>query len=153
MRWSMAIASLFFFGCVHSPSVPTAPEWVSEWKRSGRAPDRGQDRLWVIGYGGPTGMPTDAREKAQDRAAEAIVTVIGDVEVAVLDQTERIVVDDRVAKNSHHRSTVRDMSEASLLRTAVLKGMKLEAEWIDPQGIWSGKEGRVYYLLYSYPKP
>ena len=146
-------ASFLFLACVHTPPVPQPPPWLSQWKATGEAPVRDDRRLWVVGYGGPTGMPGDARELAQDRAARDFASMLGTVSVAGVDISSRITRSDQNASGTVQRHFAVDRSESSRLYKSVLEGMKQEAEWIDAEGLWSGKEGRVYYFLYSYPKP
>lgn len=146
-------ASLLFLACAHTPPVPEPPPWLSQWKATGEPPVQDQSRLWVVGYGGPTGMPGDARKIAQDRAARDLASMLGTVSVAGVDISTRVTRSDQTSKEGIQRHFAVDRSESSRLFKSVLEGMKQEAEWIDPHGRWSGKEGRVYYFLYSYPKP
>jgi len=98
-------------------------------------------------------MPSDARSIAQDRAARDLASMLGTVSVAGVDISTRVSRDGKAAKSGVERHYAIDRSESSRLYKSVLDGMQQEAEWIDPEGRWSEKEGRVYYFLYSYPKP
>ena len=153
IRTQFFAASLFIFACVHTPPIPDAPDWLRQWKATGEPPAQDSSRLWVVGYGGPTGMPADARQIAQDRAARDLASMLGTVSVAGVDISSRVTRSDQTTEGTVQRHFAVDRSESSRLFKSVLEGMKQEAEWIDPEGRWSGKEGRVYYFLYSYPKP
>jgi hypothetical protein len=41
--------------------------------------------------------------------------------------------------------------ESESLIKAVLKGLRVDAEWVDVHGRYTGVGGRVYYLLVSIP--
>ena len=149
----LCVASLFVLACAHTPPIPDAPDWLRQWKATGEPPAQDSSRLWVVGYGGPTGMPAGARQIAQDRAARDLASMLGTVSVAGVDISSRVTRSDQTTEGTVQRHFAVDRSESSRLFKSVLEGMKQEAEWIDPEGRWSGKEGRVYYFLYSYPKP
>ena len=52
---------------------------------------------------------------------------------------------------SESRSQSAMGEESETLIKAVLQDLRVEAEWIDPNGRYSGVDGRVYYLLLSIP--
>ena len=87
------------------------------------------------------------------RAARDLASMLGTVSVAGVDISSRVTRSDQTTEGTVQRHFAVDRSESSRLFKSVLEGMKQEAEWIDPEGRWSGKEGRVFYFLYSYPKP
>ena len=138
----LQVAVLVFAACAHAPSgaVPAPPSWVKGH------PSTQDGRLYTVARGGPTGMPSDARKVALERGARNLARSLG--EVSVVARTYDHLTESGGSK-SRSQSAMGEESET--LIKAVLQDLRVEAEWIDPNGRYSGVDGRVYYLLLSIP--
>jgi len=140
---SLQVALILFSGCVHSPSaaVPTPPDWVKGHVSS-------QDgRLYTVAKGGPTGMPSDARKVALERGARNLARSLGEVRVVARSYDHL-----KASGGSGSRTQSAVGEESETLIKAVLHDLRVEAEWVDQHGHYSGVGGRVYYLLLSIPQ-
>jgi hypothetical protein len=138
---SLQVALVFFIACAHAPTGTPAPAWVKD-----HAAEKG-DRLYTVARGGPTGMPGDAREVALGRGARDLARSLGEIRVVVRSYDS---LNDAGDQRNVDQSAVGEESET--LFKAVLVDLRVDAEWIDMQGRYSGTGGRVYYLLLSIPK-
>ena len=139
----LQVALLVFAGCAHGPfaSVPEPPAWVKSH------PSSKDGRLYTVARGGPTGMPSDARQVALERGARNLARSLGEVRVVARSYDH---IKASGASDSRAQSAVGEESET--LIKAVLSDLRVDAEWIDGQGRYSGVGGRVYYLLLSIPQ-
>ena len=139
----LQVALLVFSGCAHGlfVSAPKPPAWVKSH------PSSKDGRLYTVARGGPTGMPSDARKVALERGARNLARSLGEVHVVARSYDH---LKASGASNSRTQSAVGEESET--LIKAVLNDLRVDAEWIDGQGRYSGVGGRVYYLLLSIPQ-
>ena len=138
---SLQVALVFFVACAHAPIGAPPPDWVK-----GHPSEKG-DRLYTVARGGPTGMPSDAREVALKRGAYNLARSLGEVHVVARSYDH---LNASGGEKGVDQSAVGEESETLL--KAVLADLRVDAEWIDMQGRYSGTGGRVYYLLLSIPK-
>ena len=139
----LQVAVLVFAGCAHSAfsPAPKPPAWVIAH------PSSKDGRLYTVARGGPTGMPSDARQVALERGARNLARSLGKVRVVARSYDH---LKASGASESRAQSAVGEESET--LIKAVLNDLRVDAEWIDGQGRYSGVGGRVYYLLLSIPQ-
>ncbi len=137
----LQVALVFLVACAHVPAGTPAPDWVKGH------PSEKDGRLYTVARGGPTGMPSHARAVALERGARDLARSRGQVHVVARSY-------DRMADSDTDRSTNQSAvgEESETLLKAVLNDLRVDAEWIDMQGHYSGTGGRVYYLLLSVPK-
>ncbi len=139
-RFGLWVVVAFFGACAHVPTGPPPPAWVQ-----GHVAQK-DGRQFVVARGGPTGMPSHARGIALQRAAEDLARRLGEVTVVARSYEHQR---DGGGDSSQQQSAMGEESE-SLIK-AVLKGLRVDAEWVDVHGRYTGVGGRVYYLLVSIP--
>ncbi len=138
---SLQVALVFFVACAHAPVGTPPPDWVK-----GHASEK-DGRLYTVARGGPTGMPGDARAVALHRGAQNLARSLGEVHVVSRSYDHATASG---GEKGVDQSAVGEESETLL--KAVLDDLRVDGEWIDMQGRYSGTGGRVYYLLLSTPK-
>jgi len=141
VRFGVLVAVGFLMACAHSgpvASAPAPPAWVN-----GHPAEKG-GRWFVVARGGPTGIAGDARRIALERGAADLARRRG--EIRVVSRSYDHQREDGGDTARHQRA----MSEESeTLIKAVLEDLRVDAEWIDRDGRYTGVGGRVYYLLLS----
>jgi hypothetical protein len=141
VNFALQVALVFLIGCATAPKADSPPAWVV---------DKGAEkegRLYVVARGGPTGVPSHARRVALLRGAKDIARSLGEVRVVARSYDRQTAEGDRARTD---QSAVAEESET--LIKAVLQDLRVEAEWVDLKGVYSGMDGRVYYLLLSIAK-
>lgn len=141
VNFALQVALLFFIGCATVPKADSPPAWVSD-----RAVEK-EGRLYVVAKGGPTGVPSHARRVALLRGAKDLARSLGDVRVVARSYDRQTA---KGGRGSVDQSAV--VEESETLIKAVLQDLRVEAEWVDITGVYSGMGGRVYYLLLSIAK-
>jgi hypothetical protein len=140
-KFALQVALVFLIGCASAPKAGLPPAWVVD-----RAVEK-EGRLYVVAKGGPTGVPSHARRVALLRGAKDIARSLGEVRVVARSYDRQTA---KGVQGSVDQSAVAEESET--LIKAVLQDLRVEAEWVDLKGVYSGMAGRVYYLLLSIAK-
>ena len=134
----MALA-LGALGCAATPNRPSfrPPAWVS-----GGSADTAE-RFVAVSRGGPAGIPSHARKIALDRGLRDLARRFATIRVVAR-------YSERSGGSGHEQSAVGDETET--LASSLLADVRVEDEWVDRDGRYSGVDGRVYYLLLSIHK-
>ena len=141
VKLTLQVALVFLIGCASVPKAGSPPAWVVD-----RAVEK-DGRLYVVAKGGPTGVPSHARRVALLRGAKDMARSLGEVRVVARSYDRQTA---KGGQRSADQSAVAEESET--LIKAVLQDLRVEAEWVDLNGVYSGMGGRVYYLLLSIAK-
>jgi hypothetical protein len=105
--------------------------------------EESSDRFVVVSHGGPTGIPSHARKVALDRGLRDLARRFASIRVVAR-------YSETLSGGTGEQSAVADESET--LAKSLLDDVRVEAEWVDRDGRFTGVSGRVYYLRLSIKK-